>query len=95
VRREQVVSSDSPYTISEDEYLATTGEEISTTLDLDTWQVGVDIGALYQRIQAEVEPVIAQERRVQQTVAITYSPSCARLRMRRRKPGSIPPKWPT
>jgi hypothetical protein len=62
------VSSDSPYTISEDEYFATTGEEISTTLDLDTWQVGVDIGALYQRIQAEVEPVIAQERRVQQTV---------------------------
>lgn len=62
------MSSDSPYTISEDEYLAATGEEISTTLDLDTWQAGVDIGALYQRIQAEVGPAIALERRVQQTV---------------------------
>jgi hypothetical protein len=66
--RGQVVSSDSPHTISEDEYFAATGEEISTTLNLDTWQVGVDIGALYQRIQAEVGPAIALERRVQQTV---------------------------
>jgi hypothetical protein len=66
--RGQVVGSDSPHTISEDEYFAATGEEISTTLNLDTWQVGVDIGALYQRIQAEVGPAIALERRVQQTV---------------------------
>jgi hypothetical protein len=66
--RGQVVSSDSPYTISEDEYFAATGEEIGTTLNLDTWQVGVDIGALYQRIQAEVGPAIALERRVHQTV---------------------------
>lgn len=62
------MTSDSAHTISEDEYLASFGEPISRTLNLDTWQAGVDIGALYQRIEAEVGPAIAQERRVQQTV---------------------------
>lgn len=57
-----------PHLIADDEFKAATGESIERTLDLATWQTGVDLGALYQRLEAEVGPALLQERRVQSVV---------------------------
>jgi hypothetical protein len=54
--------------IGDDDFKAATGESIERTLDLTTWQVGVDLGALYRRLEAEVGPALEQERRVQSVV---------------------------
>ena len=54
--------------IADDDFKAATGESIERTLDLTTWQAGVDLGALYRRLEAEVGPALEQERRVQSVV---------------------------
>ncbi len=54
--------------IADDDFKEATGESIERTLDLTTWQGGVDLGALYQRLEAEVGPALEQERRVQGVV---------------------------
>jgi hypothetical protein len=54
--------------IADDDFTAATGESIERTLDLATWQAGVDLGALYRRLEAEVGPALEQERRVQRVV---------------------------
>jgi hypothetical protein len=54
--------------IADDDFMAATGESIERTLDLATWQAGVDLGALYRRLEAEVGPALEQERRVQRVV---------------------------
>jgi hypothetical protein len=54
--------------IADDDFKEATGESIERTLDLTTWQAGVDLGALYQRLEAEVGPALEQERRVQGVV---------------------------
>jgi hypothetical protein len=54
--------------IADDDFEAATGESIERTLDLTTWQTGVDLGALYRRLEAEVGPALEQERRVQSVV---------------------------
>lgn len=61
-------AEDAQFLIADDEYKAATGESIERTLDLNTWQVGVDLGTLYRRLEAEVGPAVAQERRVQDVV---------------------------
>ena len=59
---------DDNFLVANDDYKAATGESIERTLDLTTWQTGVDLGALYQRLEAEVGPALEQERRVQNVV---------------------------
>lgn len=54
--------------MADDEFKAATGESIKHTLDLSTWQAGVDLGALYQRLEAEVGPALEQEQRIQDVV---------------------------
>lgn len=54
--------------LTEDEYAQSHGEPLSHTLDLATWAAGVDLGELYQRLELEVAPALAQERRVQEVV---------------------------
>lgn len=61
-------STDDPQLVADDEFKVATGESIEHTLDLATWQAGVDLGALYQRLEAEVGPALEQERRVQAVV---------------------------
>lgn len=60
--------SDEAFLVADDEFKAATGESIERTLDLSTWRAGVDLGALYQRLEAEVGPALEQERRVQNIV---------------------------
>jgi hypothetical protein len=61
-------TADDNFLVADDVYKAATGESIERTLDLTTWQTGVDLGALYQRLEAEVGPALEQERRVQNVV---------------------------
>jgi hypothetical protein len=51
-----------------DEYATAYGETLAETLDLDSWETGFDLGALYGRVEAEIGPAIEQERRIQDTV---------------------------
>lgn len=60
--------------VGDDEFKAATGESIERTLDLSTWHAGVDLGALYQRLEAEVGPALEQERRVQSVVRADVFP---------------------
>jgi uncharacterized protein (DUF305 family) len=62
------------FLVADDEFKAATGESIERTLDLRTWHVGVDLGALYHRLEAEVGPALEQERRVQNVVRTDIFP---------------------
>ncbi len=60
--------------IADDEFKTATGESIERTLDLSTWEAGVDLRALYQRLESEVGPAMEQERRVQNVVRTNIFP---------------------
>jgi hypothetical protein len=66
--------TDDQFLVADDEFKAATGESIQRTLDLSTWQAGVDLGALYRRLEAEVGPALEQERRVQSVVRAEVFP---------------------
>lgn len=70
----QPAAGDDQFLVADDEFKAATGEPIERTLDLDTWQVGVDLGALYQRLETEVGPALDQERRIQNVVRADVFP---------------------
>jgi hypothetical protein len=70
----QPAAGDDQFLVADDEFKAATGEPIERTLDLDTWQVGVDLGALYARLEAEVGPALDQERRIQNLVRTEIFP---------------------
>jgi len=48
--------------ISPDEFTEGFGEDIHRALDVDTWQTGEDLGAVYTRIEAEVQAAVEQEQ---------------------------------
>jgi hypothetical protein len=48
-------------TILPDEYAAAYGEELSRTLDLDTWQSGDELARLYEQLEAEVQEAVRRE----------------------------------
>lgn len=68
IQPEHEPAGDERFLVADDEFKAATGESIELTLDLSTWQAGADLGALYQRLEAEVGPALEQERRVQNVV---------------------------
>lgn len=53
--------ADAQETIFPDEYSAAYGEELSRTLDLDTWQSGDELASLYERLEAEVLEAVRRE----------------------------------
>jgi hypothetical protein len=61
-----------------DEYATAYGETLAETLNLDSWEAGFDLGALYGRVEAEIGPAIEQERRIQDTVRRELFPLLAR-----------------
>lgn len=67
-------AGDDEFLVGDDDFKAATGESIERTLDLSTWHAGVDLGALYQRLEAEVGPALEQERRVQNVVRTDVFP---------------------
>src|SRR5437016_5162027 len=50
-----------PPAIDADEFIASFGESLSQTLDLDTWQPGENLPALYGRLEREIEEAVRQE----------------------------------
>jgi hypothetical protein len=51
-------------TIPPGEYAAAYGEELSRTLDLDSWEIGEELAKLYQRLEAQVQEAVRQEEEV-------------------------------
>ena len=45
-----------------DEFSEGFGERLDQVLDIDTWQIGPDLGAIYRRIEEEVESALQQEQ---------------------------------
>ncbi|MGI8336758.1 hypothetical protein ACRYCC_43025 [Actinomadura scrupuli] len=54
--------------IGDDDFSAAYGESIAEALNLDSWDRGVDLAALYKRLESEVGPALEQERRVQEVI---------------------------
>ncbi len=50
--------------VDADTFTAAFGESLQATLDLNTWQPGENLAALYDRLAAEVRAAVAQEQRV-------------------------------
>ena len=50
--------------VEADEFVEAFGEPLRQTLDLDTWQPGENLAALYGRLQAEIEDAVRQENRI-------------------------------
>ncbi len=71
---DQPPEGDEAFLVGDDEFKTATGEPIERTLDLSTWQVGVDLGALYAKLEAEVGPALTQERRIQNLVRTEIFP---------------------
>src|SRR3989442_6020108 len=65
------------------EFEAATGESLERTLDLDTWEPGEDLAALYARIEREVDDAVKQESRTRERIREEVFP---RLRSRSAAP---------
>ena len=72
-------------TIHTDEYAAAYGEELSRTLNLDTWHSGDELMELYERLEAEVQKAIEQEDETRARIRQIIFP---RLRNRQGAPAS-------
>jgi hypothetical protein len=53
------------------------GEDIRTTLDLDTWTAGEDLSSLYTRIEAEVAEAVTQEEAIRKSIRAEIFPRLA------------------
>jgi len=60
--------------LSGDEYATAHGEQLSQTLDLDTWWPGADLVEMYARLEAEVAAAVRQENEYQKQVRQTVFP---------------------
>ncbi len=54
--------------IDSQEFEAAFGESLARTLDLDTWEPGENLAALYQRLEHEVEEAVRQENRIRERI---------------------------
>lgn len=77
-----VISAAPP--IVADEFAASYQEPLVRALDLDTWQVGADVAALYDRLEVEIADAVKRERQLERQVRETVFP---RLRER---PNALP-----
>lgn len=69
--------------VDAEEFEAAFGETLAKTLDLDTWDPGENLGALYQRLEHEVEEAVKQENRIRERIRVKVFP---RLRDRSTAP---------
>lgn len=72
------LSSEIPI-VDADEFAAGFGEALHHTLDLDTWQPGEHLAALYERLEAEITNALRQEDRLRSSIRQEIFP---RLRTR-------------
>ncbi|MCC6179779.1 MAG: hypothetical protein IT305_31080 [Chloroflexi bacterium] len=54
--------------LPQDEFAATYGESLRSVLDVESWHSGVDLGAMYERITAEVASAVSQELGIREQV---------------------------
>lgn len=54
--------------IQDSEFAAAYGEPFARTLDLDTWDLGENLLALYERLEAEVAQAVEQEDRIREAI---------------------------
>ena len=47
--------------VDANEFAVAFGEALHHTLDLDTWQPGENLAALYERLEAEIDRALRQE----------------------------------
>jgi hypothetical protein len=74
-----------PSLVDATEYEAATGERLAQTLDIDTWQPGTDLDALYERLEREFEQAVQQEGRIRQQIRELVFPA---LRTREGSPNN-------
>jgi hypothetical protein len=60
--------------LGDDEYSRATGEDLSKTLDLNTWQSGVDLIGMYQRIEQEVAESVNAEHGLRNNIRTEVFP---------------------
>ena len=63
-----------PLDVTGDEFRESFGEDLSHTLDLDTWIAGEDLGRAYARIEAEVRDAVAQEEALRSYIRSEFFP---------------------
>ena len=71
--------------VDTDEFAVAFGESLGQMLNLDTWQSGENLAALYSRLQAEIADAVQQENRIRQRIRQELFP---RLRTRRDAPAN-------
>jgi hypothetical protein len=54
--------------VGTEEFEAAFGESLAHTLDLDTWELGENLAALYERLEKEVEDAVGQENRIRERI---------------------------
>lgn len=63
-----------PPEITTEGFVATFGEELRRTLDVDTWTAGEDLATLYQRTEEEIRAAVATEDRVLRQIRAVIFP---------------------
>ena len=65
---QDAAGANSTLVMEQDEFQAAFGESINRTLDIDTWDAGEDLAAMYEALQQEVALAVEQEGRVRERV---------------------------
>jgi hypothetical protein len=78
-----VPSGQEPVLFGAEEFRAAFGEPLAEALDLDTWQTGENLEALYDRLEVEVKEAVRQEDRIRERIRHEVFP---RLRTRPHAP---------
>lgn len=72
-----VPPSQEPVLFGAEEFRAAFGEPLAQALDLDTWQTGENLAALYDRLETEVKEAVRQEDRIRERVRRDVFPRLA------------------
>src|SRR5579875_1864760 len=71
---QDVAGANSMLVMKQDEFQAAFGESINRTLDINTWDAGEDLAAMYEALQQEVALAVEQEGRVRERVRAELFP---------------------
>lgn len=64
-----------------DEFVAAYGESLYDVLDVETWHTGEDLGAIFERVAAEVEAAVTQEARLHAPIRQQVFPQIRRRQL--------------
>ena len=73
-----------------DDFLASYGEPLEQTLNLDTWESGPDLASIFDRLDQEVRQALTQEDEMRRHLRRTrLSPDCCQAKRRPEGLGSF------